>query len=421
MSDVSCKSLEDFFKDARRRGISDSEFVRGIDVDLATLKDRNARIDWSTFTAILENFHRFYSLDELEHIGGAFARGTIIKPFVLMARLLFNARDFFLWLYGPDSPVRASFACVEPSIVETSATQAIITLRLRDGLVPSEIFMRVSRGAMVQIARIMGEPPAEVRIEPTPSGARFFVTYSPRNALFAWLRRLVMWPFNALRAGRALKAVNEDLSARYFELESAKQIVAAQAMQLETAYSISQVVQADLDLSSTIEAVAHAFVDIGRFAGARVVLDGSLSREAWAGAIDGAPHLSHRLDARGEPLGFVALWYAPDANAVERAALAEIVAPTVAMSLHGARAYAALVDAQQHLELRVHQRTEELSRARDALSETVTKLEAAEQTRARLFANVNHEIRTPLTLILLSVEEMRRADGMTAEQDRALD
>ncbi|MEO6953810.1 MAG: ATP-binding protein, partial [Polyangia bacterium] len=42
-------------------------------------------------------------------------------------------------------------------------------------------------------------------------------------------------------------------------------------------------------------------------------------------------------------------------------------------------------------------------------------------TRARLFANVNHEIRTPLTLILLSVEEMRRADGMTAEQDRALD
>ena len=421
MSDVSCKAFEDLLRDARRRGIAEVELVRGLDVALATLEDRNARVDWPTFTAVLENFRRFYSLDELEHIGGQFARGTLIKPFVLMARLLFDARDFFRWIYGAGSPVRASFACVESSIVETSATHAIVTLRLREGLVPSQIFMHIARGAMMQIARIMGEPAAEVRMEETSSGARFFVTYSSRRAVLAWLRRLATWPFDVIRAGRALKTVNEDLGARYFELEAAKHIVAAQAVQLETAYSISQVVQADLDLSSTVESVAHAFVDIGGFAGGHVVLEGATTREAWAGAIDGAPDLTQRLDARGEPLGFVALWYAPGANAVERAALAEIVAPTVAMSLHGARAYAALLDAQQHLESRVRRRTEELSGARDALAETVTKLEAAERTRARLFANVNHEIRTPLTLILLSVAELQRAAGMTNEQDRGLE
>ena len=421
MSDVSCKSLEVFFRDARIRKTSDEEVVRGIQIDIATLKDRNARIDWATFAAVLDNFGRFYSIDELERIGTRFTASAVIKPFVLMARLLFNARDFFFWLYGVDSPVRATFSCIYPSIVETSSTKAIITLRLRDGLVPSAIFNHVCRGAMVKIASVMGEPPRDVSIEPMESGARFFVTYSSRSAMFSWLRRAITWPFTILRAGRALKAANEDLSARYFELEAARQVVAAQATQLETAYGISQVVHADLDLSSTIEAVARAFVEIGRFAGAHVVVDGTPRREAWFGAFEAAPHLMHRLDARGEPLGRVTLWYAAEATSAERAALVEIVAPTVAMALHGARAYATLVDTQQHLELRVHQRTGELSRARDALADTVTKLEAAEQTRARLFANVNHEIRTPLTLILLSVEELRRADDMTPEQDRALE
>ena len=54
-------------------------------------------------------------------------------------------------------------------------------------------------------------------------------------------------------------------------------------------------------------------------------------------------------------------------------------------------------------------RLEELRRARDVLAATVTDLQEVRAVRERIFANVNHDLRTPLSNIMLAVSIIRSA------------
>jgi len=421
MSEVPCRVLEVFLEDAARRKIPLEDFVRDTDVTLEHLRDRKARVTWLQFTRVLENIGTHYAPADLTRLGGAFLRSPVIRPFALVARLLFTARDFYRWCYSPTSPIQAVFgACMSSNWIDRSESEGIVTLTLKSGRSTSAEFNHITRGAVVELPRLANSPPAHVTMEQLDNGVRYYVSFSPSGARLGWLRRLLLWPFTTFRAVRALKEAHEVLSERFLELHDAKQLVSSQATQLQTAHSISQLVHSALDLGRTMEAVAIAFTTIGGFVGAHVRMIGPPDHTAWNGGVTGTPDLLLPLEARGEPIGTVGLWFAPGADPSERDALARTVAPTVAMAIDGARAYAALLDAQQHLERRVELRTRELSDARDALKETVAELESAERTRSRLFANVNHEIRTPLTLILLSVEELRRSAEPDPERDRAL-
>ena len=75
--------------------------------------------------------------------------------------------------------------------------------------------------------------------------------------------------------------------------------------------------------------------------------------------------------------------------------------------------YLELEDYRLNLEEKVVERTEELNR-------TVNELKEAQQARDKLFANINHEIRTPLSIIRLAVSDVRRRrsdlDPKTYEQ-----
>ena len=420
MSDVACRALDVFFTDARRRGIPADDLLRGVDVPLSLIRDRRHRIPWATFVRILDNLARHYTPAELESLGGAYLRSPLIRPFALVAGLVFKARDFYKWIYAPNSPVQSVFSCVTPTFDERSPSEAFVTLTLAPGLEPSEPFNHISRGAVVDLARLAGAPPAVVTLESLPNGARYAVHFSDRGGRLAWLRKAIAWPFTVFSAGRALKEAHEDLRERYFELDSAKQLVAAQATQLQTAHTISQVVHADLDLGRTLDAVAEAFISIAQFRGACVSLDGTAPREATRGTTEGQPDLLRTLEAQGRTIGQLALWYDAGADPAERGSLVDTVTPTVALALHGAISHAELLDAQVHLERRVVERTAELSTARDKLAHTIVQLETAEEARTRIFANVNHELRTPLTLILLSIEELRRGGGVSATDERGL-
>ena len=79
------------------------------------------------------------------------------------------------------------------------------------------------------------------------------------------------------------------------------------------------------------------------------------------------------------------------------------------------RAKAALHDLNKSLEQKVEERTAELKA-------TILRLEDAKALRDRIFANVNHEIRTPLSLITLAVAAMRGGPhGSDEAGTRALD
>lgn len=80
------------------------------------------------------------------------------------------------------------------------------------------------------------------------------------------------------------------------------------------------------------------------------------------------------------------------------------IASHVAAAIDNARAYAHLSELTQHLEERIRERTEELSRAND-------QLQAHDRRRSTFLSVVSHELRTPMTAIRSFAENM--LDGVT--------
>lgn len=80
------------------------------------------------------------------------------------------------------------------------------------------------------------------------------------------------------------------------------------------------------------------------------------------------------------------------------------IAGHVAAAIDNARAYSDLAELTQHLEERIEQRTEELSRAN-------TQLQEHDRHRSRFLSVVSHELRTPMTSIRSFAENM--LDGVT--------
>ncbi len=80
------------------------------------------------------------------------------------------------------------------------------------------------------------------------------------------------------------------------------------------------------------------------------------------------------------------------------------IASHVAAAIDNARAYAHLSELTQHLEERIRERTEELSRAND-------QLQANDRRRTTFLSVVSHELRTPMTAIRSFAENM--LDGVT--------
>src|SRR5262249_13069773 len=98
--------------------------------------------------------------------------------------------------------------------------------------------------------------------------------------------------------------------------------------------------------------------------------------------------------------------------------LLAFIAPTLAMALQNALSYQALADYRSGLERLVEERTGELRQARDQLAGTVVELREAQGARERFFGNITHEIRTPLSLILLAVADIQSRAGSMLD-DRA--
>jgi signal transduction histidine kinase len=430
MADVSCRALGMLLKTARRESVPDAVLLEGVAHDMGYLRNTKNTIAWDEFCRVLRNTRAVWSLQKLSDLNEAFMRSPFVSYVGVVARLLFSARDLFDWICKRSVGGGAQLfgSCVRPAYEHIGDDITVIRLEIQAPLAASPEFFWMTRGAFIAMPRLVGAGDAHVDMAIDDRVGSFRVRYQRRRGTLASLLRLVSWPFTARAAARELKDAHETLIERYLQIEDARAKLNHQATQLRTAHTVNDLVQRDLDPARTLDTVARALVDEAGFAWAEIALGppestgaGGRVRTARFGEPAGAGDapLERALEARGgEVIGQIQVAPRPGADRAEREALLAFIAPTLAIALQNALSYQALADYRSNLERLVDQRTGELRQARDQLAGTVVELREAQGARERFFGNITHEIRTPLSLILLAAADIQRRTG-AALDDRA--
>jgi hypothetical protein len=420
MREVASRVFHIFFRPLIAKGIALDQMVEGTGVSLARLRKRNERIDWADLCAILGRLQAHFTEDEFVEVGRSYFRSPALRFAFVIGRALLTPMGFYRFINKPRTGAgNQMFTCVVPTHREISDTECEVELTLPEGYEVCWPFFLVSKGNFVEMPRLLGYPASHVELERIPHGGRYHITIRQRTRLVTRILRTLTWPFTVRAAARELRDAHETLIERYHEIEGAKAQLDRQATQLRTAHTVNDLVQRHLDLGRTLDTVARALVEQAGFAWGEIRLNPtdpeapSAPRAVRFGGGDGdhEPPLTRALEVQGQRIGELEVAPRTGANRAEREELIAFIAPTLAMALQNALSYQALADYRSNLERLVDQRTGELRQARDQLAGTVVELREAQGARERFFGNVTHEIRTPLSLILLAAADIERRAG----------
>jgi signal transduction histidine kinase len=223
MRDVSCRTLAVVLKAARRRQLPDAVLVADTAYEIEYLRDPKNHVEWSAWCQILHNAREVWSLEELSKLNESFMRSAFTAVGVI-ARLLFTSRDLFDWICKRQVGGGAQLfgTVVKPSYEHVGTDVTVIRLEILDPHEVSEEFFWMTHGAFVAMPRLVGAGDAEVELTRDGRVGTFRVKYRNKRGTIASMVRWFTMPFTARAAARELQAANEQLQARYVELEQAR-------------------------------------------------------------------------------------------------------------------------------------------------------------------------------------------------------
>ena len=95
--EVIARPLGFFFREFERLGLSTDLLMADISLTREELTSRHGRIDWDTMRIMMRNVGRVWDDEELIDAGKRLNSSAWIRPFALVARLLFSADELYRW------------------------------------------------------------------------------------------------------------------------------------------------------------------------------------------------------------------------------------------------------------------------------------------------------------------------------------
>ena len=419
MKEVACKTLDIFFRHLKRKGLPLEVLAEGTGYTVAQLRDKHEWMDWSAFRRFMANASKVWSDEELVEIGRSVFAQPYLRPFSVIARLLFTATEFYRWVFKKSNGAGdQTWRCIENGYKELAPDRLLLELNMQEGYPPCREFFLVCSGNFRGMPKVLGLPEAKVDVEYTERGARYTVQVPQGGGWLTRMRKAALFPFTARAAAQELKEAHEILLARYTELEQARGVLANQAEQLQTVNDLGRELAKHTELAELGEAVMKLLLE--RFSCTGGILwvirhDGEEPvpvRESGTRS-DGPPR-SFALTTGGHPLGRIDVWGYRRPNS-EGLFEFEDVLPWISIALENARSFALLREYQEGLEQKVGERTAALKKSTEELEEYLCRVTEMDQQKTEFFANASHELRTPLTLMLAPLESLIAKPGMAPE------